>query len=369
VWIPLQVFLPRAWDVPGVFPFPGGYLVGAALMTNLLAAHAMRFRWQRGRVGLLLAHLGLVLLIVGELLTALTADEAHMTIDEGQTVDYTEDLRQVELAIIDPQDAARDRVIALPQRLLEKGGVIQDEALPFTLQIDAWYPNARIVARRDGHTRGPVADRGTAVEVGVDALELRPTSGVGRGGRDVPAAFVSVFDGTSRLGTWMTSLYFSLIAEPRLEEIRIGDRVVYMALRYRRIYKPYSVQLLDFQHDRYMGTNTPRNFSSRVRLIDPAHNEDREALISMNHPLRYRGETFYQASYKSGDTGTVLQVVRNPAWIIPYVACGLGALGMLMHFGIGLTRFLREGRLRRSAQRTVRQRRPQRRQDPVAASS
>jgi hypothetical protein len=142
-----------------------------------------------------------------------------------------------------------------------------------------------------------------------------------------------------------------------------------MALRYRRIYKPYSVQLIDFQHDRYMGTDTPRNFSSLVRLIDPAHNEDREALIYMNHPLRYRGETFYQASYKSGDTGTVLQVVRNPAWIIPYVACGLGALGMLMHFGIGLVRFLREGRLRRSGPRPVRQQRPQRRQGPVVASS
>jgi hypothetical protein len=368
VWIPLQVFLPRSWDVAGVLPFPGGYVVGGALAINLLAAHALRFRWQRGRVGLLLAHLGLVLLIVGELVTALLADEGHMTIDEGQTVDYTEDLREVELAIIDPQDPIADHVVAVPQRLIEKGGLIQDEALPFALQIDAWYPNAQIVERHAGRTRGPVADRGTAVLFDVDAVERPPASGVERNGRDVPAAFVSVFDGTARVGTWMTSLYFSLIAEPRLEEVHIGDRVYYMALQFKRTYKPYSIQLLDFQHDRYVGTNMPRNFSSRVRLVDPVHNEDREALIYMNHPLRYRGETFYQASYKAGDTGTVLQVVRNPGWLIPYIACALGALGMLMHFGISLTRFLREGTLRRGGKPVGRETRTQRRREPVVAS-
>ena len=58
----------------------------------------------------------------------------------------------------------------------------------------------------------------------------------------------------------------------------------------------------------------------------------------MNHPLRHAGETFYQYQFKTGDTGTVLQVVRNPGWLMPYIACAMVTLGLLLHFGISLVR-------------------------------
>ena len=48
----------------------------------------------------------------------------------------------------------------------------------------------------------------------------------------------------------------------------------------------------------------------------------------MNHPLLYAGETFYQQSFLPGDTGTILQVVRNPGWLLPYISCVMVALGM-----------------------------------------
>ena len=111
-------------------------------------------------------------------------------------------------------------------------------------------------------------------------------------------------------------------------------------LRYRRAYKPYTIQLLEFRHDLYVGTDTPKNYSSRVRLIDPSRGEDREVLIRMNEPLRYQGETFYQSAFLPGDTGTVLQVVRNPGVWMPYVSCLLVSLGMLVHFGLNLLTFL-----------------------------
>ena len=64
----------------------------------------------------------------------------------------------------------------------------------------------------------------------------------------------------------------------------------------------------------------------------------------MNNPLRYRGETFFQSSYTalpSGKELTGLQVVRNSGWLIPYVACSITALGLLVHFLGTLSRFLR----------------------------
>ena len=86
-------------------------------------------------------------------------------------------------------------------------------------------------------------------------------------------------------------------------------------LRPRRDYKPFSLQLLDFQHDIYPGTDIPKNFSSRVVLERPDKSEKREVLIYMNNPLRYAGETYYQASFDQDNHGTILQVVRNPSWL------------------------------------------------------
>jgi hypothetical protein len=82
-----------------------------------------------------------------------------------------------------------------------------------------------------------------------------------------------------------------------------------------------------------------------VRLIDPELGEDREVVISMNNPLRYRGETFFQHSFPRDSEngrpiGTTLQVVRNPGWLMPYISCGMVTLGMMIHFGIHLVNFL-----------------------------
>lgn len=96
--------------------------------------------------------------------------------------------------------------------------------------------------------------------------------------------------------------------------------------------------LKEFKHDIYPGTDIPKNFSSLVRLADPSRAEDRDVLIYMNHPLRYGGKTFYQASFGQNDRLSVFQVVRNPGWLIPYLSCVMVAAGLLLHFGTKLWR-------------------------------
>jgi hypothetical protein len=78
-----------------------------------------------------------------------------------------------------------------------------------------------------------------------------------------------------------------------------------------------------------------------ARLLDPSCHEDRETLIYMNHPLRYQGMTFYQSGFDNNDTTTILQVVQNPSWLIPYISCALIAFGMVLQFGMHLTSFAR----------------------------
>src|SRR5206468_1306191 len=106
------------------------------------------------------------------------------------------------------------------------------------------------------------------------------------------------------------------------QEVKVGDKSYDVSLRFKRTYKPYRLELLEFRFDRYPGTETPRNYSSKVRLIDPERKEDREVLIRMNEPLRHRGETFYQSSFDATtEKTTILQVVNNPSWLLPYYSC------------------------------------------------
>lgn len=63
----------------------------------------------------------------------------------------------------------------------------------------------------------------------------------------------------------------------------------------------------------------------------------------MNSPLRYGGETYYQASFEPGDKVSILQVVHNPAAATPYVACALICVGLLAQFLTHLFGFARRG--------------------------
>jgi cytochrome c biogenesis protein ResB len=159
--------------------------------------------------------------------------------------------------------------------------------------------------------------------------------------RDVTSAAIEIIPkqtGNS-LGTWLVS-----DALGAAQTFSCDGRTWMITLRPARYYKPYSVTLQKFTHARYAGTDIPKDFSSRVTLIDPERSVNRDVLIYMNHPLRYRGETFYQAGFQKDDSATILQVVHNPSFIAPYVACVIVASGLLVQFGYHLLGFARKRR-------------------------
>ncbi len=332
-WVDVAMLVGEA---PGRFriPIPGGLTIAALLTLNLIAAHTIRFKATRRRIGIIMLHLGLIVLLLGEFVTGFLATEGLMSIDEGAQSSYIEDIRGAELAVVDPSDPETDRIITVPGSVIAAAasgdGVISDPRLPFDIVVDSWMPNAALV-RAEGETP---ADRG----VGLDARAIpQPrVSGVEGGRTDTPAAYITLRRGDTRLGTWLVS---ADLREP--QRIELGEAAYGLALRFRRTYLPYTLHLKDFRHDVFTGTTIPRNFSSDVRLIDPSRGVDRDVRIWMNNPLRYQGRTFYQASYKPDGSGTVLQVVRNPGWLLPYAACILVGVGMTVHFVQSLTGFLR----------------------------
>jgi hypothetical protein len=171
----------------------------------------------------------------------------------------------------------------------------------------------------------------------MDAL-FKPAPPVTRGDyRNMPAVSVEFLRPSGAFGTLTVSTWID-----ESQSVDCEGKTYSVALRPVRYYKPFTIELRKFTQARYTGTDIPRHFSSRVRVRRPDTGEDREAIISMNRPLRYGGETFYQGGYDERDERvSILQVVRNPGWLTPYLSCGLVGAGLTMHFLGGLFSFLR----------------------------
>jgi hypothetical protein len=338
-WIGIRPLTFGLIDTDIEFAYPGGYLLGAVLLVNLIAAHLTRFDLTWRKSGISLIHTGLIVLILSEFFTGLFAEEGQMTIFEGGTSNYVEDIREVELALVDKTDPQFDSVAAVPESRLKAGKTLDDPSLPLALRIDRYYPHSRL-PRIQGPGAGleSLATAGDGLDY---AAEPRPrVTGVDRNESvNFPSAYVTAIDPETgnAIDTFLTSVHLS--ANHRPQVIEHDGRTYHLFLRFKRSYRPFALHLIDFKHEKYLGTDVPRNFASHLRLIDPSRNEDREVMIRMNEPLRYAGETFYQAAFKSGDVGTVLQVVHNPGWLMPYVSCGLITLGLVVQFGLSLNRF------------------------------
>lgn len=318
-------------DIP--FPvFPGGYFIGGLLLINLVVSHISRFKLSWRKSGIFLTHLGIIVLLLGELFTGLWQEEYQMRLDEGETKNYSESYLFNELAIIDASDPQFDDVVVVPEKFLARGQTVQHPKLPFRIVPRMYYSNAALQLQDDGQTTvtTPVTrDIGTRLKTISMPRTYKPNE------RNLPTAYVELVSADGTLGTWLVS---PQLVQPQTFEY--AGRQWRIALRFERKYKPYALTLINFSHDRYAGTDIPKNFSSRIQLTTLDGSDDREVLIYMNNPLRYAGLTFYQAGFDNNDRTTILQIVRNPSWTLPYIACALMALGLLVQFGFSLIAFI-----------------------------
>lgn len=331
------------WRIP---IFPGGYLVGGVLLMNLIAAHIKRFHFTWKKFGINLLHAGIILLLLGQLATDLLSRETQIRFAEGETVKYSESPQKSELAFLtDAAKPGEDKVVAIPESLLNKSGEIHNENLPFAVRVKEYYPNSAVRAR------GPMVDTGpppATQGIGAEAVVMPEAENHDMDSRNYPSAIVELIDAKGPLGTWLVSAATNFPVEP--QEFEAGGKTWRMTLRDSRYYLPYTVKLLKTKHDVYPGTDIPKNFQSRVRIENPARGENREVDIYMNSPLRYEGQTFYQyqmteSQLAAGPVTSALQVVRNPSWLTPYVGCVMVGGGMLYQFLMHLIGFISKRRI------------------------
>jgi hypothetical protein len=326
------IYWAPAWTTWRVPIFPGGYLIGWLLLINLFAAHFRYYQPGNRKVGIVMIHLGVVLLLVGQLLTDVFSSESLLHLRNGQSKNYSEASSRFELALIDTSDAATDKVIAIPSSRLVEGDEIRDSAMAFTVHVRTFYLNSSLVEKQ----AAGYSQVNTTAGFGADIWWRGLPHETEMEKRDMPSAIVELISPQGSLGTLLVSAFLT-----RPQSFRYDGHDYQLQLRPARFYKPFTLHLLEFRHDKYPGTDIPKNFSSRVQLQRPDTGENREVLIYMNNPLRYAGDTYYQASFDQDNQGTVLQVVHNPSWLTPYFSCVLVGLGLLVQFTSHLVGFAR----------------------------
>jgi len=113
---------------------------------------------------------------------------------------------------------------------------------------------------------------------------------------------------------------------------------------------PFSLKLIDFQLERYPGSNSPASYASEVVLVDPEKNLEKPYRIFMNNVLNYGGYRFFQSSYDKDELGTVLSVNHDAVgtWVT-YLGYFLMTLGMMLALFVPNTRFALLGRMLKSS--------------------
>jgi hypothetical protein len=371
----------RQWIIFGLDLFghkiplilPGGYLIGTMLLANLLAAHIYRFQLSVKKIGIQLAHSGVILLLVGQLVTDMLAHESQIHFVVGETKSYAESSQNYELAFTTDAGANSEQVITIPQKLLAGGGEIQNPNLPFTIRVKSFWKNSEPQFRAPMMQNAPpLTTNGVAVNFDFSpAAEVKTMED-----KNVPTALIEIIGSNGSLGDWLVSGWtadagmidglqqgytrdlgadmakqiMGDLTQP--QEISTGGKVFTFALRPERNYLPFSMTLLKATHTVYTGTDIPKDFRSRVQLKNPQTGENREVEIYMNAPLRYAGLTFYQYQMTAGELvenagltpSSVLQVVRNPGWLTPYIGCALVAAGLVTQFMFHLVGFIAKRR-------------------------
>jgi ResB-like family len=332
-------------DLFGVvpLPLPGARLLLVLVFVNLVCGGIVRARKGWGHAGILIAHVGIAVLLIGSMVKFLFAVDGHMTLFEGQQSNEFESYYEWEIAVSKcPAGAPATEYIVPGDQFtsLEPGDVVSfvHGDLPFTLVLS-------------GYTRNSMPRAAGTASAGrvVDGFYLEATPFAKQAEQNIAGAYVTLRETAS--GQEHHAILWGVQRMPYAMEI---DSLLWTVdLRKRTWPLPFVIALDKFTHELHPRTNMPRAFMSEVSKIEGGTSQT--VKISMNAPLRDKGYTLFQASWNPGDPRTgrpvssTFAVVRDPADQFPLYACVVITFGLALHFALKLLWYLRaENRRARS---------------------
>jgi hypothetical protein len=319
-------------------PLPGANLVMSLLLVNLVVGGLVRLRKGWSTAGILVAHLGIVMLILSAFVKHRFSEDGHVTLYEGEKRDHFESWFRWELVIAeDAADLGNGRVrehVVPDERIVEaRDHSVRVTApdLPFAIEIERSWQNCRPEWTAPPHAREAAASIVQLVE--------RPPEAQAEG--NIAGATLSIVEDAN--GTRRTALVWG--AESRPFTFVAAGRRWAVTLRKENYPLPFTLGLQKFTKEDHPRSDMPRSFASDVEIREAS--TTRDVRISMNEPLRDSGLVVYQASWGPSNAMpgqrlfSTFAVVRNPADRGPFCACLVIAAGLLFHFSRKLLRFVR----------------------------
>ena len=303
----------------GFIPTPGGRTALFIMTFNLIFFMLKPTFWSLKKIGIIITHSGVLLLLIGGGITAWFSTEGNMVIKEGETSNVIIDLFAKELVIIDDGNSSYDEITTISDNVLKPGNKIESNFIPFSIEVIDYYINCEPVRRLESVG---VEYKGLAQNFTLKRIPNEKETEINRTG--ITFRVTGADDSAN-------GIYSIFLAQQIPQTISSNGKEFTVAIRRERTHLPFSLKLDDFKKVMHPGTDVAKSYSSDVVLIDK--DISRPVLIRMNEPLRYMNYTFYQSSFNEGpdvDT-TILAVVKNYGRLFPYISSLTISLGILVH--------------------------------------
>ena len=302
----------------GFLPFPSGKLTMLVMFINLSCYFFRPNIFSNKKIGITTTHFGVILMLVGGALTSFFSHGGSVVIDEGKISNYYENYYNKELVVINTSDLNNDYFTVFESPLLIKNSVLSHGSIPFQIEILNYYINCKPVSRI---YEGQDELKGMAKNFFLQQIPIEKEYEQNISGIIYKLSNTESSDG----------IYMNYIGQPVTQTLHDNNKDYMLILRRERTYLPFELELIDFDKIMHPGTEIAKSYSSLVNLME--NNIPRKVLISMNEPLRYKGYTFYQASFieNGSNQTTVLATVKNHGRLFPYISTIIMCIGILYH--------------------------------------
>ncbi|MCH6256420.1 hypothetical protein MLD52_07660 [Puniceicoccaceae bacterium K14] len=298
--------------------FPGGYLIAAVLVINLLCAIFFKIKRNGLSIGLCLIYLSVIILIVGDFFSHRNRYSSTINLRQGKQVEYTESSDKFELAIKDVNDAEKDRVYAIHDIMLRRLQTIRHPDLPFYVSINQYAPNSLIEEQSQGNSDISLfANQGFGKGVSINPIREATQSNES----NKPSALITLFNDEGAIGSWLVRSNWDE------QTFNYKGRLYSLELRPKRYYHSFNLELVDQQVPFAGSTDKTRSAS----LILSNGSTTQSVLLKPEQPYFYEGLSFHIGNQEI-DT-LKISVIRNPAKALLYWALAIGSCGCILYLG------------------------------------
>jgi len=303
----------------GFIPFPGAKLVLWVMFINLVCVSITRFVYRWDHLGIITIHTGLLTYFVAAFITYSIAVESNVTFWEGEGTNVSQSYQHWELSIWREEVGNKKEVTALDLNTLKINEILIIDELDMIITPKTLYQNARAYINSTDKDPDLINQSGISSLTALKRDKERE--------KNIPGGIfeIQIGEDTSKV------LLFGGEAQPN-HLLHTGLKTNFQ-LRRKRFELPFIIQLNEFEMEVHPGTDTAKSYKSKVTI---EHDDlKRDVLIWMNHPLRFKDYTLYQASYsldRFGRESSTLAVVKNAGWMLPYGASSITFIGLAIHF-------------------------------------